>query len=246
MSDPASPTRRPSLQEVIGIALDGFERRLPKALPARVTKYEASKQRVSCKVLVQRPYFDEEAARQVESIPVIPNVPVQFPGGIAFRMTFPISDGNLVVNGIRIAATTGVLIWADRSLDKWLTGGGAEVDPEFDHVHALSDAMFIPGVNPFGAPLGHVPTDKMSIGRDASPSDIEIDNIGNVTVAGGSQGAARTTDKTSADTTMLTWIAAVSALFNAAPGPMVSAPGSVVVPTDFGKITGGSTKVKIG
>ena len=158
--------RRPRRQTVIAAAVEAALKRLPRALPARVTKYEADKQRVSCKVLVMRPFFDEEDERQVESIPVIPGVPVIFPGGGGFRETYPISDGNLQINGAPVAATTGLLVWADRSLDKWLTGKGDEVDPEFDHVNSISDAFFLPGLNPFGAPLSSAPTDHMTVGAD--------------------------------------------------------------------------------
>ena len=38
------------------------------------------------------------------------------------------------------------------------------MDPEFDHLHGLSDGIFIPGVRPFGAPLAGVPTDHAAIG----------------------------------------------------------------------------------
>jgi hypothetical protein len=93
----------------------------------------------------------------VHSFPVVPGVPVQFLGAGGFRITCPISDGT---GGN--ASTTGTLFFSHRSLDKWLTGTGGEVDPEFDHDHALGDAIFIPGLMPFGAPWQSCPTDKMS------------------------------------------------------------------------------------
>lgn len=148
------------------MGIDAFARRLPKAMPAKVTKYDASKQKVDCQVLVQRPYFDEEDRKQVESIPVIPGVPVLFPGSGGFRLTFPISDGNLMIEGSTVPATTGLLVFCDRSIDKWLTGDGKEVDPEIDHDNALADAVFVPGLNPFGAALSSAPTDHATLGAD--------------------------------------------------------------------------------
>jgi phage gp45-like len=61
----------------------------------------------------------------------------------------------------------------------------------------------------------------------------------------GALDAARKTDTTGAATTMATWIAAVSATLNSPP-PLGGGPGTVVPPTDFGTITGGSSNVKIG
>ena len=247
---PEYPERKPRRQEVIERALDAFARRLPKALPAKVTKYDASTQKVHCKVLVQRPFFDETDTRQVESIPIIANVPVEFPGSGGFRVTFPISDGNLVINGQTVKATTGLLVWCDRSIDKWLSGTGAEVDPEFDHAHAHADAVFIPGLNPFGSALQAVPTSGMSIGRDVSPSDIEIDGQGNVSVANGTNAAARATDPVQISAPpaglLATWMSQVETAINLLAGGSITPLSGTFLTTPGMTIKSGSGKVKIG
>lgn len=157
----------PELASVIDNAMEALLRRAPRAMPAKVVKWDATKQRANCQVLVKVPYLDEQGDRQVESVAVIPGVPIMFPGSGGFRLTCPISDGTLSIEGSTVPATTGLLIWADRSLDKWLSGSGKEVDPEADHQAGLQDAVFIPGLNPFGAPLDHVPTETMTIGSDS-------------------------------------------------------------------------------
>ena len=239
--------RRPRRQTVIAAAVEAALKRLPRALPARVVSYDSSMQRVSCKVLVMRPFFDEEDARQVESIPVVPGVPVVFPGANgSFRTTVPISDGNLQINGATVPATTGLLIWADRSLDKWLTGKGDEVDPEFDHANSIADAFFLPGLNPFGAPLAYAPTDRMTIGRDQSPSDIEIDGGGNVNVANGSNGAARVGDPSQIGTPLSTWMSQVETAINLIAGGSVTPLSSTFLTSPGIAVKTGSSKVKIG
>lgn len=182
MSDtPETSTRRPRLSEVLDRAFAAKGRRTPRAMPARVVKYDADKQRVDCQVLVQQVFYDEEDERQVESVAQIPAVPVVFPGGKKFRITFPISDGKLQIKGSTVPATTGLLVWCERSIDKWLSGDGREVDPEFDHQDGLADAVFYPGLNPFGAPLSDVPTDAMTMGIDGG-LQIKID--GDYIIAG--------------------------------------------------------------
>lgn len=64
-----------------------------------------------------------------------------------------------------------------------------------------------------------------------------------IVLNGGSLKVARKTDKTIGDTTMLAWITAVTAKFNAAAGPMLSAPASITPPTDFGVINDGAPHV---
>lgn len=161
-----SVVRAPTLAETLSGALGAFGRRLPVSMPAKVVKVDESQRSVNCKILVQRPFFDEEDARQVESIPVIPGVPLAFPP----YFTGPISDGTLVFGGQMRAATTGLLVFCDRSLDKWLSGTGQEVDPQIDHDHALADAVFFPMIFPFGAVPFALPQDAITIG-DASGND---------------------------------------------------------------------------
>lgn len=153
--------RSATLQEAINLAVQYGMRRLYTCIPAKVVKYDAAKQKVDCQVLIKEPHEDEEGNRQVESVPIISSVPVQFPGAGGYRMTFPISDG-----GGGSSATTGTLFFAHRSMDVWLSGNGQEVDPELDHDHALTDAVFMPGLNPFGAALQSCPTDHATIGAD--------------------------------------------------------------------------------
>lgn len=161
MSDAEDSVRKPRRQEAISRAVEAFGKRLPKALPAKVVRVDAAKRAVDCKVLVMRPFFDEDEARQVESIPVIPNVAVVLPPMFAP----PISDGTLTFGTSVLPATTGFVVWCDRSIDKWLTGNGGEVDPEFDHNHALTDAFFIPGGFAFGAVPFALPQSYIAIGE---------------------------------------------------------------------------------
>jgi hypothetical protein len=236
--------RRPDLSKIILAAFEQGARDIYTMIPAKIVKWDASNQRANCQILVKNVLTDEAGNRVVQSWPVVPGVPVQFQGMDTFRITFPISDGTLVINGQTVPATTGALIFSHRSLDKWLTGNGSEVDPEFDQAHALADAVFIPGLRPFGDPIANVPTDKLSIGRDTSPSDIEIDGQGNIQIANGNAGAARDGDSISlgACSVTLNGSGAVTKVtingVDLATSPAVNDPG--------GNINQGSSKVTIG
>lgn len=150
-----------TLAEAINLAVEHGARNLYTCIPAKVVKWDSSKQRADCQILVKNVTEGEEGDREVASWPVIPGVPVQFLGAGGFRITCPISDGG------SSAATTGTLFFSHRSLDKWLTGSGDEVDPELDHDHGLTDAIFIPGLMPFGAAWSSFPDDQMTVGSDS-------------------------------------------------------------------------------
>ena len=236
--------RLETLGSVINDAIEYGLRDLYTLIPAKVVKWDAAKQRANCQILIKNVTRDESGDRQVDSCPVVPGVPVQFLGAGTFRITCPISDGSLVIGGSTIPATTGSLIFSHRSLDKWLTGDGKEVDPEFDHAHALTDAVFLPGLMPFGGAWGTCPTDAMTIGSDGDGNARIVIKSGEIDLGdGASKGVARKGDKVKGDTQMLAWLSAVSTLLNTA-GPVVGAPGTVTNPVDFGVVNEGSAHIK--
>jgi hypothetical protein len=159
--------RRPTMQKVIDAAVEAGLADIRTVVPAKVVKWDATKGRADCQVLVKVPYHDEEDDRQVKSFPVVPGVPVQFFGAGGYRFTCPISDGTVTIDEVRAPATMGSLFFSHVSLDKWLSGTGREVDPELDHHHAPADAIFVPGLMPFGSPWSSIPTDHATIGCDS-------------------------------------------------------------------------------
>jgi hypothetical protein len=68
---------------------------------------------------------------------VVTNVPVIWPTTEDGGLEMPLEPGH-----------TGTLIFAERSLDKWLVSGGT-VSPDDPRKFNLSDAQFIPGLRPF-------------------------------------------------------------------------------------------------
>lgn len=152
-------TRSPSLAEVISSAISGALEGVHTALPAKVVRYDASTQQADVQPLVKAAYTDEEGERQVASLPVVASVPVVMLTAGGFTFTVPVQNGN-----------TGLLVFAEASLDRWLAGTGGEVDPEIDVRHGLSDGVFLPGLLPFGAPMDPAPpTDHATAGSVGGP-----------------------------------------------------------------------------
>ncbi len=129
--------RTPTLQSVIRAHVAAGLSDVNVALPGRVESYDSSRQRAVVQPLIRRGYADESGDRQAESLPAIAEVPVMFPGSGDFSIDWPVARGD-----------TGLLVFASASLDRWLALGGEEVDPEDDRRHALTDAVFYPGLRP--------------------------------------------------------------------------------------------------
>ena len=149
-----STSRNSTLQDLLARFRSSIVADLHTSLPGEIIRYDSNTQKADVRPLVKERYTDESGATQARDLPVIPAVPVKFPGGGGYRMTFPMDPGD-----------TGLIVFCEASLDKWLVSGGA-VDPADDRHHDLTDAVFIPGLRDFGHPLGSAPTDRATFGKD--------------------------------------------------------------------------------
>jgi len=108
------------------------------AIPASVLSYDYKTKKVSVQPLVKRTPHSGFAAT---SWPVIGSVPVEFPGSSTTVIQWPLSKGD-----------TGLLVFADQSIDAWLSGDGSEVDPQDTRRFDATDAVFRPGLSTFKNP----------------------------------------------------------------------------------------------
>jgi hypothetical protein len=212
-------SRSPTLAEVIRRAMDARFDGLHISLPVQVERYNAEKQLVDVQPLIKFSHEDEEGAKVVEALPVIPSVPVQFPDGGDFIISYPIKTGS-----------TGLLVFCDASLDKWISEGGL-VDPGFDHRFALADAFFIPGVRPIKSARQTVPTDGMFLGKDGGNGiHIKEQKVG---LGGepGSPGMEPAALGQTLQTFLNQLVAALSALVLPVSGPSAGPPAPGTIPS---------------
>lgn len=148
-------SRNPDLAEVIraGSANAMFD--LHTALPGKVDKYDVEEQKVDVKPLLKRTVVDSTGQEMTEELPVITDVPVVFPRAGAFFISFPIQVGDHVL-----------LVFIERSIDRFAKGDGEDTDPVDLRMHDLSDAVALPGLYPFSKAISEADTDDMVFGSD--------------------------------------------------------------------------------
>ena len=142
-------TQNPSLETHISRMLEQRLAELHTATPARVVKYDASKQMADVEPFIQRRYIDGS----IVALPVISNVPVVHPRTLTAIIHLPVKVGDVVL-----------LVFTERSVDRWKSSDGKSlVDPGDPRKHALSDAFAIPGGYPFSMALPVSDPDAVSI-----------------------------------------------------------------------------------
>lgn len=145
MADFDESVDTPSLAEAFRNAFDESMLEVRVALPCKVVSYDAATRTVSVTPLVGRYVRNLEGVERAESLPVLNTVPVVFPGGGGAEVTFPIQPGD-----------TGELSFHDSSLDEWKASDNQPVIARDIRSHALTDAVFRPGLRSPGGP-GNAP-----------------------------------------------------------------------------------------
>lgn len=146
-----------SLAEVIRVAMSARLADVHTAIVARVARVNLDGDKiksVDAQPMIKVAHTTEDDKRIAELLPVVVSVPVQFPSGGGYRLTFPVKEGD-----------TGLLLFTEASLDLWLEKGG-DVDPGDDRRFSLADAVFVPGVRDFMHGLKSAPIDRMTLGKD--------------------------------------------------------------------------------
>jgi hypothetical protein len=151
----------PALSEIVAAAGARLARSLRVSEVARVETYDAATGKISATPWIEEGDVGEDGARRSKRRQTIPNIPVAWPGGGGARITFALRPGDTVL-----------LVYSDRSLDRWLVRGGF-VDPADDRAHHDSDCVAFPTVYDF-ASAPAAPDDRVRIGPPSGDAAIEI------------------------------------------------------------------------
>jgi len=158
----------PTLAEVLKDAMRAELLDVHTMLPCSVKSYDSETQKASLIPLLRKKYRDET----IVDLPVINDVPVQWPSGGGAFIHFPLSEGD-----------TGMAIFCERSLDIWLSGEGETVTPNDPRHHDITDAVFIPCVRTFKTAFSGIIGTSIHIKH--GDAEIELTSGGNVNILGG-------------------------------------------------------------
>lgn len=156
------PQKTPTLTKLIKDAIESRLLDLHVCLPARVERYDVSKQQADVQPLLKRRYRKNE---DEVILPIITNVPVVWSSAnnnSAF-ITLPLKKGD-----------TGFIIFCERSLDTWLVQGGL-ITPNDPRKHDLSDGIFMPGLHDFKNVIPDASEDNIIIKNNDAKIELKPD-----------------------------------------------------------------------
>lgn len=120
-------------EEAMRAALDGRQSNIWTAMPGIIQSVNLTAMTCEVQPAIQGKVQDDTGEIQTVDLPLLVDVPLVFPSGGGFILTFPIAVGDEVLVCI-----------ASRCIDSWWQLGGVQVPMEA-RMHDLSDGFAIPG-----------------------------------------------------------------------------------------------------
>ncbi len=126
-------------------------------LTGRIVSWDETTQLAEVEVC-QSPTWQHGDGEEVKVYGIVKNVPIEFPSGGGYFLSFPLAQGDPVK-----------LSFFDHSLDQWIEKGGVTVIEDL-RLHHLSDASCYPGMRAKPNALTGVSKSKLIIGKIDDPS----------------------------------------------------------------------------
>lgn len=155
-------------EEATRILLEGNQVGIWTALPGIVTAVDLAAMTCSVQPAIQAIIVDKEGVETPTDLPILEDVPICFPKGGGFLITFPLAVDDEVL-----------VVFSSRCIDAWWQNGGIQQAMEA-RMHDLSDGFAIPG--PWSQPAvpGSISTSAVQIRNSGGGAYVEIDATGKI------------------------------------------------------------------
>lgn len=138
------------------------------AIPGEVVSYDSQKVTVVVQPVIKAQITDKSGKQSMVSLPVLPDVPVLFPGGGGCRLTFPIHAGDECL-----------VVFASRSIDAWWQSGGVQ-PPIEPRMHDLSDGFAIVGPMSQAKKISNISATTTQLRSNDGSTYVELDPNGQI------------------------------------------------------------------
>jgi phage baseplate assembly protein gpV len=175
-----NPSYQNPAKQTLDSLLDAFRYDLLKNLNCvkigTIKSYNATLQEVTVQIaFTQVTSISPGGVKTFAQYPLLLNVPIQYPSGGGFTLTFPIAAGDECV-----------VLFNDRSIDNWLAQGAGQ-PPNIGRVHDLSDGIAIVGIRNNTRALTGVSTTTTQLRNDDGDTYVEVAGGGVINVVAPTQ-----------------------------------------------------------
>lgn len=167
--------RTEDIYAAILFALQGLQADIQTALPAIIQSFDPAKRTCTAKPTIKFEITNPDQSTKWVELPVIVDIPVIFPSGGGYTLTFPIAQGDECL-----------LVFASRCIDSWWYSGGYQNQHEF-RMHDLSDGFAFVGVNSRPNVISSISTNSTQLRSNDGAAYVELagGHIINVVAPGG-------------------------------------------------------------
>lgn len=158
----------------------GIEERLKDlhtAMPGIIESFDPVNQIASVQPAIQRVFITREENKTIltpSNLPILINVPVQFPRGGGFSLTMPVKKGDECL-----------LIFSERPIDDWHSSGQVK-RPSARRFHHLSDATALVGISSVPNKIPNYDPNNMELKKDDGSVSIKWNSDGSMDITANS------------------------------------------------------------
>jgi phage baseplate assembly protein gpV len=167
-----------SREEMLRSLLDNLQSSMWTALPGIIQSFDNAAMTCVVQPAIMPRVFNFDLQTWVPvKLPLLLDVPVFFPSGGGFTLTFPLKNGD-----------EGLVVFASRCIDAWWQSGGIQPQLEL-RFQDLSDGFIFPGVKSSPKVIPVISTNNVQLRSDDGAAYVEIDpdrNINALTTAAAS------------------------------------------------------------
>lgn len=148
----------------VDATVDAKLKELHTALPGIIVSFDATKQTASVQSTISRVAHDDTS----KPLPLCVDVPVHFPGGSGYVLTFPVTPGDECL-----------LVFSERAIDGWFESG--EVTPPTDYrLHDLSDGFALVGFRSQPKKITNFSTTNVELRSEDASTKISLSSDGGI------------------------------------------------------------------
>lgn len=151
-------------REAIRMATEAQRADMWTAMPGIIQSYNAQAMTAVVQVSIQLNQIAPDRSITPVTIQPLPDVPIVFPRGGGYELTFPIANGDECL-----------VVFASRCIDNWWANGGVQSQREL-RMHDISDGFAIPGPWSQKTKIANVSTKTTQLRTDDGTVYVELDN----------------------------------------------------------------------